>query len=228
MKKYEFTRETKETFGGTILHRIWAVRDFGNVKKGELGGWIENGKNLSHDGDCWVEGNAWVLENARVSENAWVRGNAVVRGNAIIEENAWVSENTFIGFNSHVGGNARIRENAIIGGSASVTGNVAIVGEAVVVGDSCIGENVCIRGNAYIEKNACISKSEDYLVVGPIGSRNGFTTFYKNKDDGISVSCGCFLGTIEEFLERVKETHGDNRYAKEYINAIDLAKIRIS
>ena len=47
MKKYEFTGEEKEVFGRT-LYRIRAVRDFANVHSGDVGGWIESEKNLSH------------------------------------------------------------------------------------------------------------------------------------------------------------------------------------
>ena len=39
-KKYELTNETIN-YDGRILHRIKAIKDFGNVKKGDLGGWIE-------------------------------------------------------------------------------------------------------------------------------------------------------------------------------------------
>ena len=39
MKKYEFTGEVKVKFGVT-LKRIRAIIDFGNVKKGEIGGFI--------------------------------------------------------------------------------------------------------------------------------------------------------------------------------------------
>lgn len=55
VKKYEFTGETKvieDFYGQTrLLRRIRAICDFGRIKKGELGGWIENEKNLSHDGE---------------------------------------------------------------------------------------------------------------------------------------------------------------------------------
>lgn len=40
MEKYEITRETK-VIDGVELHRIKAFKSFGNVKKGDLGGWIE-------------------------------------------------------------------------------------------------------------------------------------------------------------------------------------------
>lgn len=50
-KKYELTDEILEV-GGRVLHRINALRNFGNIKQGEIGGWIENEDNLSHCGDC--------------------------------------------------------------------------------------------------------------------------------------------------------------------------------
>lgn len=39
MKKFILTDETIEMFGVT-LHRIKAVRSFGNVKEGDLGGFV--------------------------------------------------------------------------------------------------------------------------------------------------------------------------------------------
>ena len=44
MKKYELTSETK-VINGVELHRIKALKSFGNIKEGDLGGWIESEKN---------------------------------------------------------------------------------------------------------------------------------------------------------------------------------------
>lgn len=66
-KKYELTDEILEV-GGRVLHRINALRNFGNIKQGEIGGWIENEDNLSHCGDCWVYGDAEVYGNAEVEK----------------------------------------------------------------------------------------------------------------------------------------------------------------
>ena len=82
-KKYEFTEETIEV-SGKVLHRIKAVRDFGIVKAGELGGFIEKEENLSHEGNCWVYNDAMVYGNAKVYGNAVVCDDAVVCGNAIV------------------------------------------------------------------------------------------------------------------------------------------------
>ena len=61
-RKYELTKETNN-IGFKTLYRIKALRDFANVKAGDLGGFIENEENLSHEGNCWVYGNARVSSN---------------------------------------------------------------------------------------------------------------------------------------------------------------------
>lgn len=77
MRKYELT-EIRNHRG---LYQIKALRDFGKVSKGDLGGFIESEYNLSHDGDCWVGGNArvfgraWVFQEGKVFDSAWVRDN---------------------------------------------------------------------------------------------------------------------------------------------------------
>lgn len=72
-KKYKLTDTTKVIFG-IAFYQIRATADFGNIKKGELGGFVEKEGNLSQDG------NAWVYGNARVYGDAWVYGDARVYG----------------------------------------------------------------------------------------------------------------------------------------------------
>lgn len=89
-KKYELTDETIQ-HGGRTLHRIRALIDIPaiGVSVGDLGGYVESEKNLSHDGGAWVEddarvyGHGRVYGNAHVS-NAWVGGNACVFGEACV------------------------------------------------------------------------------------------------------------------------------------------------
>ena len=50
-KKYEFTGETR-IYQNRTLHQIRALHDFFFIKKGEVGGWIEQESNLSHEGTC--------------------------------------------------------------------------------------------------------------------------------------------------------------------------------
>ena len=78
MKKFELTSEFITNIFGTKLFRIKALIEFGNVKAGELGGFVEKEENLNHEGNAWVCGDAEVYGNASVCGDARVCGNAWV------------------------------------------------------------------------------------------------------------------------------------------------------
>ena len=93
MKKYEFTGEVKY-IGRKILHRIRAVRDIPEyeIKSGDMGGWLETEKNLSHNGSAWVADSAVVMDEARVTGAARVTGNALVMDSARVMGKALVTD----------------------------------------------------------------------------------------------------------------------------------------
>ena len=116
MKKYKLT-ENEQVVSGRTLYQIQALKSFRDVKKGELGGWIEKESNLSQEGDCWVYYNAEVFGDAEVFDNAMVFGDARVSGDAIVSDNAEVFGGAI------VYGNARVSGNAAVSGNARVSGN---------------------------------------------------------------------------------------------------------
>lgn len=63
MKKFELTTEPITNEAGKKLFRIKALIDFGDVKAGELGGYVEKEGNVSQDGNAWVCGDAKVSGN---------------------------------------------------------------------------------------------------------------------------------------------------------------------
>jgi hypothetical protein len=77
MKKYELTANTKNVCGKTLF-QIKALVNFGNIKAGELGGYIEKEGNLSHDGNAWIYGNARIYGTACVDDSTKVYGNAKI------------------------------------------------------------------------------------------------------------------------------------------------------
>ena len=202
-KKYILTEETKEV-GGHILHKIQAVRDFGGVQKGDLGGWVESEENLSHDGDCWI------FDNGRVFGNGEVYGNGEVSGDGKVFDNG------------RVYGDGRVSDNGWVFGDGKVFGN----GE--VYGNGRVSDDGWVFGNAKIGFNAYISSPRSYFVQGPIGSRDDFLTCYLDKDKKIYAVTGCFSGTLEEFEKKVKETHGSNKHAKQYLKAAEMARVMLS
>ena len=124
MKKFELTTEFITNAAGKKLFRIKAVVEFGDVKAGELGGYVEKEGNVSQDG------NAEVSSNAEVYGDAQVCGNAKVCGDAQVYGNAWVFGNAL------VYGNARVYNNAWVFGDAQVTGNAKVCGDAQVSGNT--------------------------------------------------------------------------------------------
>ena len=65
----------------------------------------------------------------------------------------------------------------------------------------------------------------DFATVGGFGSEQRTTTFFRQQDGSIGVRCGCFYSTINQFREKVCVTHGDTRYAKEYLMIADLMEM---
>lgn len=63
--KYCLTEE-KIIVDNVTLYRIKALKDFGNILKGEVGGFIENINNLSQTGNAWVYEDAKVYGNDRI------------------------------------------------------------------------------------------------------------------------------------------------------------------
>lgn len=139
-KKYIITKETIE-YEGMTLHRIKAIRDFGNIKSGDLGGFIEEENNLSHNGNCWIFDNAKVFENAEIRGNAIIADNAVICQYASIGNYAQVSGNAKI-YHAAVTGHAKICDNIHIGMKNSIDnyyprifGNVELKGKLHIHGD---------------------------------------------------------------------------------------------
>lgn len=82
MNKYKLRTDLTKVWGGKTLRAIEALTDFGDVKKGDIGGYVESAYNLSQEGTSWIYGDAVVFGDARVLDDAKVYDNAVVSGNA--------------------------------------------------------------------------------------------------------------------------------------------------
>ena len=51
---------------GLTLYRIRALKSFGDVRTGDIGGFVQFEANLSQEGDCWVYGDSRVYLGGRV------------------------------------------------------------------------------------------------------------------------------------------------------------------
>ena len=183
MEKYCLTDNTIYITGNR-LYQIKALKDFGKVKKGDLGGYIASEDNLSQTGNCWVFQNAMVSDNAKVLENAEIRGNvsmydnSMVSGNSICDGNIYLCDNCRITGYAVVNGNSiMIKNNAIIGGYSQIlsTDKSSIVG-----GDVIIGENITIV-------NCGIRREKDYIYIPFEYPLKGGVAVYTGHDNRILI-----------------------------------------
>lgn len=86
-------------------------------------------------------------------------------------------------------------------------------------GNAWVSDNACVGGNAWVGGDA------DYTTIKGFGRKYRDTTFFKQKDGTIGVVCGCFYGALDEFRTKVKETHKDSKFAKEYLMIADLMEM---
>ena len=223
-KKYKLTEETLE-IEGHVLNRIIALRDFGEVKKGDLGGFIEKESNLSHDWTCWiyndavVRGNAMVYGNAKVYGNAEVYGNATVCGNAEVHGEATVCGEAMVYGNAMVYGEATVCGNAEVYGEAMVCGNAEVCGNAKVCGNAMVCDNAEVYGEATVCGNAEVEKKSDYIVFKNWWSSGRYFTWTRSND---MWSVGCFYGTGEELIKKAYKNSEEK--GREYARIVKYVK----
>ena len=169
--KFRYNGE-KISFMGETLYRIEAILNFGNVKRGDKGGFI--GKDVSLD---YYYSNSWVGGNAKVWGDSWIRDDAQVYGDALVE-GANVFENAKIYGKAYVMGGTTHGEAEIYGrthvSNAHIYGNAKVFGKASVWGgDIGIHDNVMVYGDAKIEGNL--------LLWGDIKIKSGY--FFKVRCD---------------------------------------------
>ena len=197
-KKYKLTDETIN-LNGVTLYRIEALKYFGEIKKGDKGGFIESENNLAHEGDAWVSDNAHVYGNACVFDNSQVYGNAFVSGYAQVYGDAFVYGNAWLYDNTRVCGYARVADNARVYGDANVCDDSSVFGSALVYDNAHVYGDALVRGYACVCGDAEISNKSDYIVFQNWWSSGRYFTWTRSNN---MWSVGCFYGTGEELIKK--------------------------
>ena len=193
-KKYKLTEESINYCSKT-LYRIEALKDFGNIKKGDKGGFVESENNLSQGGNCWIY------------------NNAIVFGNAIVCNNAKVCNNAQLFDNAYVCDNALVADVARVFGNASVYDNARIVDNAQVFGDA----RVC--GYTKICDSAEIKNNTDYIVFKNWWSSGRYFTWTRSNN---MWRVGCFYGTGKELIAKAyKDSEISGREYKRVVDYVE-------
>ena len=157
MKKYELIKESKTMFAEREIYRIRALKDFGNVKAGDIGGWVCSYNNLSQEGDCWIYDNAKCLDDARVYDNAVMCGNAVMFGNAKMFDNAEMSDSSIICDNAEMCGNSKMFDNAKMFDNSIMCDNAEMCGNSKMYDTStmCDSSTMCDNAEMFDDTEMC-------------------------------------------------------------------------
>ena len=191
-KKYILTGNTIEHKDRTLF-QICALKNWGNVKAGDLGGYVESESNLSHYGEAWIYDKAKAYENAKIYGDASARGeaeiwghgkvfgkasvsqSALVCGNAEVSEEAWIGgvgseddgalimDYARIMGNACVVGNARVYDSALVNDSCYVTGDAQICGDTKLAGD------LEIIGATYLNTSETINSHKQFIFIPKLG-----------------------------------------------------------
>lgn len=148
-KKYEILKTNTYNMNGKTLYRIIAIRNFGDIKKGEIGGFVESERNLSHNGNCWIHDDAKVYEKAKVYEDAQIYNHSMVYGKAKVYGHAKLFKSSL------VTENAKIYGSSCLTGFTAIRHKVRIYGNAKIA-DAMISDKTEIYGNVIIDTGGVI------------------------------------------------------------------------
>ena len=168
--KYEITDIAHPEY--PWLHRIRALQDVGkDVKKGDLGGYVESESNLSFE----PKDNAWLFDDSIACNTAYVCQDSCLYKKSMAKDKAYISKG------SSMSGSSIVEDDAMIQG-ASLYGNARISGTALssrsgyrptISGDESVYGLIC--GNFHLDGQTVILEGEK---------------LYNQRDDRIILSNG--------------------------------------
>lgn len=174
-KKYELLKDDYKEVFGIKSYRIRALKDFGDVKKGDVGGYIQKEENLSQKNTCWVYGEAEVWGEARVYGGAEIYGKVEVYGGA------------------------KVYGKAKVFGEARVFGRVEICGEAEI---KSLHDYIAFKNNWSSGRYFTWTRSDDMWNVGCFRGTSKELIEKAYKDSKLS---GDMYKMYVEFVEKIKE-----------------------
>jgi carbonic anhydrase/acetyltransferase-like protein (isoleucine patch superfamily) len=184
---------------------------------------------------CRIAGYSQVSVEAKLRGNVVTYGHSCIGDHALVEGNVSVGDGASIIGYATVRGDVRISDYSGVSDYARLDGSISLSDHSEVIGHSTVFGNVILQDHARVafdahveyhssnEKGsepalflcsgvrigsrANIRSLHDFIVIGPLGSRYGFTTFYLSETSVVMVYCGCCNLPMSEFLLRV-----DNQY----------------
>ena len=238
-RKYEMTNITME-FEERTLYRIRALKNFRNVKAGDLGGWVSGKHNLSQEGDCWIYDEAKCMDNARMYHNSVMYNNAVMcdfsemHGCSEMHNYSAMLDNSRMYNCSAMYDNSRMYNDSKMYNNSRMFDNSAMYNNAVMLDNSKMFENSRMYRDSRLKnkEKLCgklVTKVDRFIEINNTGGRVVTGVL---KDGKILYNIGCQNEiTKEVFVDRIYNDDGGiekHPYRKEYLKIIDVIESYLS
>ena len=238
-RKYEMTNITME-FEERTLYRIRALKNFRNVKAGDLGGWVSGKHNLSQEGDCWIYDEAKCMDNARMYHNSAMYNNAVMcdfsemHGCSEMHNYSAMLDNSRMYNCSAMYDNSRMYNDSKMYNNSRMFDNSAMYNNAVMLDNSKMFENSRMYRDSRLKNKEnlygkLVTKVDRFIEINNTGGRVVTGVL---KDGKILYNIGCQNEiTKEVFVDRIYNDDGGiekHPYRKEYLKIIDVIESYLS
>jgi len=210
VKLFELT-ENKRIRHGVEITQIRATSDFGDVKTGDLGGWIESEASIA-DG-CWVYG-------GEIYRGGEMHGGEMHGG---VMHGGVMHGGEMYGGEMHGGGmhGGEMYGGVMYGGEmhgGEMHGGEMYGGEMhggeMYGGEMHGGEMHGGEMHGGVMRGG-VMRGGNHIGFSNVGSESGYLLAYVIEGH-IMISRGCFHGTIEDFYDAVGCKHGDNEHGALY------------
>ena len=238
-RKYEITDITME-FEERTLYRIRALKNFRNVKAGDLGGWVSGKHNLSQEGECWIYDEAKCMDNARMYHNSAMYNNAVMcdfsemHGCSEMHNYSAMLDNSRMYNCSAMYDNSRMYNDSKMYSNSRMFDNSAMYNNAVMLDNSKMFENSRMYRDSRLKNKEnlygkLVTKVDRFIEINNTGGRIVTGVL---KDGKILYNIGCQNEiTKEVFIDRIYNEGGGlekNPHRKEYLKIIDMIELYFS
>ena len=238
-RKYEMTNITME-FEERTLYRIRALKNFRNVKAGDLGGWVSGKHNLSQEGECWIYDEAKCMDNARMYHNSAMYNNAVMcdfsemHGCSEMHNYSAMLDNSRMYNCSAMYDNSRMYNDSKMYSNSRMFDNSAMYNNAVMLDNSKMFENSRMYRDSRLKNKEnlygkLVTKVDRFIEINNTGGRIVTGVL---KDGKILYNIGCQNEiTKEVFIDRIYNEGGGlekNPHRKEYLKIIDMIELYFS
>lgn len=192
MLKYRLLLSDRCVIDGVTLYRIQALKNFGDVKAGDLGGYIADSSQLSQNGNCWIYSKSNKLVSGRVTENAIINSLGSSR-DSIINGDVFICGNSRILNDVDIFGSVDIFSSVISSKASKIKGFESIKGfeDEITVIDGTyssisISDSIVLGSN--IKTRVPIEFKDAYIINAIIGkSSNDCKVFRISNDKNIAV-----------------------------------------